>query len=66
MTLMGEIGSCENFVNCYPVVAPGVQAGIRHSDVQMGCRRMACNLSTNELLYLGLHEVFWDDVAARL
>ena len=52
MTLMGEIGSCENFVNCYPVVAPAVQAGIRHSDVQMGCRRMACNLSTNELLAL--------------
>ena len=27
MTLMGEIGLCENFVNCYPVVAPAVQAG---------------------------------------
>ena len=45
MTLIGEIGSCESFVNCYPVVAPAVQAGIRHSDVQTGCRRMACNLS---------------------
>ena len=84
MTLVGEVDSCEIFVNCYPAVAPAVQAGVRHSNVRTGCRRMACCLSTSEfgvalcfsatvvidppceLFCLGLHEVFWDDVAARL
>ena len=48
MTLVGDVDSCENFVNCYPVVAPAVQAGVRHSDVRTSCKRLACCLSTNE------------------